>query len=762
MRQYVRQRRRRCRSEEREVCQTPELLANFENLHLQLPSEEVEMNVDDDDQAPQGSTATTGNHGASPPPVERPPTSLTATNVESGTPTPPARSTVKPNPWNVSLARFQNAGQAAALFDVLQQKTKITSNGRVITVPEPITVNLSKVQRTWLRRGLFLTVIPAGSVRVVEGVFPCKGYKIRDLKSPTDYRANAFLCSKTLDEFIYLREKKRYWVVPNNYRKGSQDGYFLSELPLGVITPEYRQGYRDHLQDERALDEANPARATYESRNSFQERLAQMASWVHEDQFGHAASLQEFLDSRAVKTESVQSPPAPAASSMEDDEVNLNDLLRDPPPPPSLDDEVEEPELAEITTPSPSNSEAGMTLKQKGIQHLVNRPFRDAGYLKAAEDWRPQLLKLRPDLRVCRLCGDKSHASARCTRSLSGSYPQVPSEGLWGAPEPNSLAAKMVDSFVCPYPFCRDKTVHILSACDDLHRRCARCRARGHSDEMWDAPEQPGHYITHCPVVATDQNSRIADSATSPTWNDLLSKFEAFASSGEMTKFRFHLAGCGFFPASGEGDLEVLKALGYRQMGQLAADEAISLVGSIHTLCAGVFGTRSLQFTEFTDSEWNTVFQRREAKRSREIRESQAQAKEASRAKVPKAPFRGGYSAKSATNPPNAARTGQPATAGSSSRSESNAPFLTPQVYPGTHAPMLTPQVYPPLPAGDPNPPLPPTPSYGAAAARVQPSFGYVNYSPEQLAKWQEMSKQAPPPPPRQGFKRIPKTGKKR
>ena len=83
-----------------------------------------------------------------------------------------------------------------------------------------------------------------------------------------------------------------------------------------------------------------------------------------------------------------------------------------------------------------------------------------------------------------------------------------------------------------------------------------------------------------------------------------------------------------------------------------------------------------------------------------------------------------------------------------------SAPMI-PQMYPGTTAPPLTPQVFSPLPAGDPNPP---TPVYGAAAPRVPPSFGYV-YTPEQLAKWHEMSNQALPPPPGQGFKRIPKTG---
>ena len=789
--------RKRSKSETREE-ETPSLLSKFENLRVQTPSSgnADKMHVDDDthhlldggkpcadtaghtgsgdDKSPansgDGAQHLAEGHRATPDAhVERPPNCPTATGTEgalpttSAQPTPPNRSTVMPSPWEVSLVRYRSS-EITASFHTIQQKTGISSVGRVITVPNLAGVDLTKSQRTWLRRFMFLTSVPAGSIRTVEGVFPLKGFKLHDLVAPSDLKANAFLRKTTLNDYIYLRGSKKYWVVPDNFKKGSKDGFCLPEIPPSVITLEFRHGYRTHLQDERALDEGNPALATYESRNSFNERLAQMASWCREDPHGHIASLQIFLNSRAIKTEVNHPPsPAPAASAMEEGEENLRGLVRDPPPPPPLEDEIEEPVLAEIAAPA-SSSEGGISLSQQGIQLLVNRPFRDAGYLKAAEDWRPELLKLRPNLQVCRSCGDKSHASNRCNRSLSGGNPHMPSGEAWCPPEPTSLAAKMLDGFVCPYPLCRVTKAHVLSACDDLHQRCARCRARGHSSEIWDVPEQPGHYETHCPMIAQDQNSRIADSATSPTWDELLLQFESCASSGEMTKFRFHSAGCGFYPAQGEGDLEVLKALGYRWMSQLAAAEAIGLISSIHGLCDRAFGTRSLQYTELSDSEWNLVFQRREAKRARELRESQAQAKEASRAKARK---HSPSTKRVALPPSNVARSGRPAKAGTSSRSGTTAPLPTPQVYPGTHAPMipqmypgttappLTPQVFSPLPAGDPNPP---TPVYGAAAPRVQPSFGYV-YTPEQLAKWHEMSNQALPPPPGQGFKRIPKTG---
>ena len=469
---------------------------------------------------------------------------------------------------------------------------------------------LDKSNLLWLQRAFFLSATPPKSICVIDGPLPA-GFKIDQVTS--DRRAE--LSQIKLSEFIYVRASLRYWFAPGTFSaevgtKGN--GYFIPEVPPELVTPCYREGYQRHLLSERAEDEA--AMGTEGSRASLQDRVAQIANWLEGDKLGEMPSLQAFLDFKTQESKPAPNPPPEATDLNEIAIDELFDLEAELEVSSTDEDDKAESPVDEAMLLAPEAPLSEQPLSPEGMNFLVERPLRDAGHHKEADEYKSQILKLSPDLGVCLLCGEKNHTTSRCYRKSTG--PPASGGESWYKAKAGSIVALEAQGFQCAYTYCRISTRHALASCASLHQRCKRCRARGHGDQVWEYPEHPGFYQTYCPHVAQDRNSSGVVSTYAPTWSDLLGQFESWASSGCMTRFRYHSVGCGFFPIHAEGDLQIAHALGYTWLKQLSAEEAVTLLATIHALCINAFGEQSLRYTALSDEIWDEVYRSRAAKRS--------------------------------------------------------------------------------------------------------------------------------------------------
>ena len=469
---------------------------------------------------------------------------------------------------------------------------------------------LDKSNLLWLQRAFFLSATPPKSICVIDGPLPA-GFKIDQVTS--DRRAE--LSQMKLSEFIYVRASLRYWFAPGTFSaevgtKGN--GYFIPEVPPELVTPCYREGYQRHLLSERAEDEA--AMGTEGSRASLQDRVAQIANWLEGDKLGEMPSLQAFLDFKTQESKPAPNPPPEATDLNEIAIDELFDLEAELEVSSTDEDDKAESPVDEAMLLAPEAPLSEQPLSPEGMNFLVERPLRDAGHHKEADEYKSQILKLSPDLGVCLLCGEKNHTTSRCYRKSTG--PPASGGESWYKAKAGSIVALEAQGFQCAYTYCRISTRHALASCASLHQRCKRCRARGHGDQVWEYPEHPGFYQTYCPHVAQDRNSSGVVSTYAPTWSDLLGQFESWAASGCMTRFRYHSVGCGFFPIHAEGDLQIAHALGYTWLKQLSAEEAVTLLATIHALCINAFGEQSLRYTALSDEIWDEVYRSRAAKRS--------------------------------------------------------------------------------------------------------------------------------------------------
>ena len=401
---------------------------------------------------------------------------------------------------------------------------------------------LDKSNLLWLQRAFFLSATPPKSICVIDGPLPA-GFKIDQVTS--DRRAE--LSQMKLSEFIYVRASLRYWFAPGTFSaevgtKGN--GYFIPEVPPELVTPCYREGYQRHLLSERAEDEA--AMGTEGSRASLQDRVAQIANWLEGDKLGEMPSLQAFLDFKTQESKPAPNPPPEATDLNEIAIDELFDLEAELEVSSTDEDDKAESPVDEAMLLAPEAPLSEQPLSPEGMNFLVERPLRDAGHHKEADEYKSQILKLSPDLGVCLLCGEKNHTTSRCYRKSTG--PPASGGESWYKAKAGSIVALEAQGFQCAYTYCRISTRHALASCASLHQRCKRCRARGHGDQVWEYPEHPGFYQTYCPHVAQDRNSSGVVSTYAPTWSDLLGQFESWASSGCMTRFRYHSVGCGFFP----------------------------------------------------------------------------------------------------------------------------------------------------------------------------------------------------------------------
>ena len=729
--------------------------------------------------------------------------------------------------WDVALVKTseEEAAEEFARYQNLRDKTRLSYDGiRVLSLPTEITCNLSKIDRFWFRRGLFKTKMSRGLIRVLSGPFPPKGYKIKVINSTRDFRANPSALS--LNDLIYVRHQVAYWYTRGDTKGG--DGWLIPEIPPHLITPLYREGFLAHMREERAEDENASGKATPESLSRLQDSCSNVEAWIHEDPEGHAGTLPIFIASRALK---VEDTPALVTSDANDAEmVNLEHLdsnidplgsktssdttksCVEPPAPPQSVIQTSQSQPPVSTAPqgslaqhSPSASiDSSATtappnaLDPKALEFLIDNPFKCEGYLQEAKDMESECLKLKPNLSVAVVDG-----SSKSSRTLSSSSSQSSSETQWYTPKDESLAAKKTYTFMCPYPYCRNSTYHLLITCEALHQRCAKCRCRGHDDQVAEIEGRSGIYDAQCPVVANANNEGTTPTVFSPRWQELLDMFENFASQGALTRYRFHSAGAGFYPAKAEGDLEIIKAIGYKWLLRLGAERALTLLGSIHRQCYEAFGEESLRYSDQTDDTWTTVFQQRDTKRTHKRDSKDANLAKIARQQSPNPRedmpkmANAANLAKDAKQHPiprevtprmenMAPHSHNTSFRGPSYRGPSNSrpsyrgpPYSGPPSYPGLsypgpsysgHPPNEGPGHVFPRPTGHPTrQPGPPFPRTPGAEYCPPPSpnggtqFGY-GYTPEQWARWAALPPQTPGPNPSMdpSLHRFPKIPKRR
>ena len=703
--------------------------------------------------------------------------------------------------WDVALVKTSEkevAGQFARYQD-LRNKTGMSFDGiRVLSLPSEITCNLSKIDRLWFRRGIFRTKMSRGLIRVLSGPFSLKGYKIKVINSTRDFRANPSALS--LDDLVYVRHHVAYWYTKGDTKGG--DGWLIPEIPPHLITPLYREGVLTHMREERAEDENASEKATPESRSRLHDSYANVEAWIREDPEGRAGTLPIFIASRALKVE----VPAPTTSDVNDEEMldfdNIDSLGSKTSSDPT-ESRIESPIPKSVIQTSQSDAQASLAqhspsvsidssattdppnvLDPRALKFLIDNPYKCEGYLQEAKDMESECLKLKPNLNVAE-CGGSNKSS----RTLSSSSSQSPSETQWYTPKAESLAAKKPGNFKCPYPYCRNSTYHLLTTCEALHQRCTKCRCRGHDDLIMEIEGRPGIYNAQCPVVANASNTGNTPTVFSPRWQELLDMFENFAYQGVLTRYRFHSAGMGFYPAKAEGDLEIIKAIGYKWLILLDAENALALLGNIHNLCYEAFGEESLRYSELPDNTWTTVFKERDTKRNHKRDSKDANPAKVARQQSPN-PREETPKMANVANLAKAVKQQTPNPREITPKMVNMAPhnhytsfrgpsyaeslYTGPPSYPGPSYTGYLPneglgQVFP-RPTGHPTrPPGPPFPRMpGAEHCPPLPpnsgtQFGY-GYTAEQWAKWAALPAQTPGPNPNldPSLHRFPKIPKRR
>ena len=184
----------------------------------------------------------------------------------------------------------------------------------------------------------------------------------------------------------------------------------------------------------------------------------------------------------------------------------------------------------------------------------------------------------------------------------------------------------------CSYRYCRNNETHTTAVCPDLHQRCAECKVRGHDDLVFkiggerDLERRAIIYETHCPSVKKRlvERENLAEwEVACPSYQDLQREFEKQAPIGIFTKYRFNDAGAGWYPATSEKDIRIIRALGYRSLETTTAEESVTLLSAIHDLCKQAFATtNNLSFEGFPDEKWTIIHKRRDDKRSLRREES--------------------------------------------------------------------------------------------------------------------------------------------
>ena len=513
---------------------------------------------------------------------------------------------------------------------------------KIIMVNAPI-VSLTFKEKDLIKRGFFQTATLEGVVRVVDGDWPPADFHAERIEDLQDKKARP--PNTTADDYIYIRHQLNYWHTKNL----SGQGVEVPEIPYGAITTLFRYGYKYHLKHERIIDEE--ATFSVQSLRRAKERLELVEEWEKEDPEGMYSSLMEYLAERKLRDLHEQvmdnvsnSTPASTPGRLSGDEDSHQDRVESP----KLNRFPQNPEEnrvdSDLDVPRqvvPADEAHPFKLGHAALAHLIERKYKDEPYSDDAWEWKTELLKLSPDLKACLRCGNADHDTTRgCRLREDRSDDESREENNYFQPAAASLAALNKRGYICPYPYCRLRSVHDIRACPGLHQRCDRCRCRGHDSQSYTSPKD-GIIYSHCPEIAAAFNEEKPNSASSPSYSQLLAAFEGHAGTGVMTQWRHHVAAAGFFPALGEGDVSILSAVGYKWLLAVETNHAVSLLHKINRLCADTFtieGRKSLQYEKIQDQDWSYIWKERailDSKRKEERRREERPAKMARRDSTP-------------------------------------------------------------------------------------------------------------------------------
>ena len=699
-------------------------------------------------------------------------------------PAPPASSGTGPSraedvelPSMKSLSGPPDKVELSRAFKELIYKLSMKFSDRFIAITNP-NPELSQKETQVFRRLLRCLRIKPRGVKVLSrlptDLNPVSASNFEEIRKslPKKDQNTKVLFS----DFSYVSTERAYWVAAKQSAR-RMDGYLIREIPAEFVLPEDRPGYFHHLCNERAEDVKT---ASDEERRRHAELKQAVEVWISRESQTKQSFSSFMLHTYGNPTEGRN----PTAGSEENEQPQNMDLEEDNQMP-SLIDSLPAPRdvlppnneeldniLASGSIPvdSGNSSESHMALSspcnssssfmteedimmESSISFMVESPLEDEHPSPDAKKYTSEFLKIKPDLKACGKCGDNSHAAQNCVvQSADGRDETSKNRSYaWFVPNEGSLAAtggsKMLS---CSYRYCRNNETHTTAVCPDLHQRCAECKVRGHDDLVFkirgerDPERRAILYETHCPSVKKRlvERENLAEwEVACPSYQDLQLEFEKQAPIGIFTKYRFNDAGAGWYPATSEKDIRIIRALGYRSLATTTAEESVTLLSAIHSLCKQAFaGTNNLSFEGFPDEKWTIIHKRREDKRSLKREESKlnkaakkAETAAAKNARLPRdnspgsgpsARFAFGLPTRRPYHPPSRQRNWST----SRMRSRSRSP---PQDGARAHQPVPV--------TGPSNPVQGVTPPHGEGTSRANPranrQFGYT-YSQQEYDRW--------------------------
>ena len=525
-------------------------------------------------------------------------------------------------------------------FDEMASKYSVSFiNDKIILFPD----NLGKIpdkHKGLIKRACFMTIVKEGEVRVVDGGLG-NSLRLTPIDSQ-DLRARPV--DAKMEEFIYLRSHRGYWTW-----RGSCEGLILPEMPPAAVDFASRPGYRWHLEHERLEDEDFPANnqpPDEHTRRRATTLLGLVDAWIKDDPDGKLySSLQDYTSvnhvndqvmSDADRRTPASTPGRSNASELGEERMQsptLDKVTQPPAPATPNPGATPAPVVPNLGAPAPVMPNLGAPLApvapnpdvipmevhplpdldRVAVADLIERRFKDETHNEEAWTWKTELLKLEPNLHVCIRCNASTHETSKCPQAIP-KREQGGGRGvqLYYVPAQDSVAARQDKGYRCPYPYCHMDEYHRINSCPALHRRCPKCRCRGHGNGTYQA--EGNRIYADCPQIAINLNDVTPGSAVSPSYSTLIDHFEKHADSGHMTRWRHHVAACGFYPCWGEGDVSMVSAIGYRFLNSLEIITALELIRQVNQLCATAFiseGRPSLQWTVVPDKFWPEIWEGR-------------------------------------------------------------------------------------------------------------------------------------------------------
>ena len=428
-----------------------------------------------------------------------------------------------------------------------------------------------------------------------------------------------------LDEIRYLVEERLY--VAARLVKGNQF-HAIREIPASLIGLKDRNGILGHAEERLGRDPDDRVAKTM---------IAAIQEW--QDDLQPASNLGLYWG-RATRSQHPEGKDDESTSSQEEDNVQAElptatqekpsaEAAGESPTPPAatpLAGDLLEVRVAALDTKERVAYLGHLLETTSGLLRQEERKLNNERMSRikganlhkleaiacgAGEDPVPvangpqptTLLMQEPILHCCRRCGEvgdhtcEQYAKEPVTAKLKSATSY---ENLFSFAE-GSIAAREADPIVplaCNYVRCYGPKDHAMAACPALHRRCPRCRCRGHTDAPMTA--EGGGTIVACPQ-ARGEDKRPDE--IGPSFDTLHREFEDFADKGHLTKWRkLGYPGAGFFPARSLKGIRYLKTLGYKPLMRASTEKGILRCNEFFRDTSTMTGL-GIQFEPLEDAE---------------------------------------------------------------------------------------------------------------------------------------------------------------